>query len=83
MNKPPDYQPSWRKPAGVLFILAYIFAWIIIVVSQGEWIGRLSILVQAVIYLIAGIIWLPPLKPLLIWMETGKFRPARSETKPS
>ncbi|MEE9433119.1 MAG: DUF2842 domain-containing protein [Sphingorhabdus sp.] len=69
-----EYKPSWRKPAGVLAILAYITVWIGIVVSQGDVIAALPILLQAIIYLIAGIIWLLPLKPLLIWMETGKFR---------
>ena len=78
MDKPlsaaPEYKPSWRKPAGVLAILAYIIIWTVIVASQWQAIGALPILVQAIIYLIAGIIWLLPLKPLLIWMETGKFR---------
>jgi len=25
-------------------------------------------------YLVAGIVWILPLKPLLRWMETGKFK---------
>jgi Protein of unknown function (DUF2842) len=29
---------------------------------------------QALIYLIAGTIWIAPLRPLMIWMETGKWR---------
>lgn len=72
----PSHRPSWRKPAGMLVILTYISAWIVIVVSQSEWIGRLPILAQAAAYLMAGIIWLAPLKPLLIWMETSSFRGA-------
>ncbi|NJM51273.1 MAG: DUF2842 domain-containing protein [Sphingomonadales bacterium] len=80
MNTPPQsHKPSWRKPAGVLLILVYIMIWAVIVVSQWELIGKLPILVQAVIYLIAGVIWLFPLRPLMIWMETGKFKPPLSE----
>ncbi|MFC4292223.1 DUF2842 domain-containing protein [Sphingorhabdus arenilitoris] len=79
MNEPETYKPSWRKPAGVLLIMAYITIWAVIVVSQWELIGKLPILVQSVIYLIAGIIWLLPLKPLLIWIETGKFKAPMSE----
>jgi hypothetical protein len=30
--------------------------------------------VQAIFYLIAGIVWILPLKPLLRWMETGRWR---------
>ncbi len=74
MNDPANIKPTWRKPTGVLLILAYITVWTMLVVSQWELIGSLPILIQAVIYLIAGVIWLYPLKPLLIWMETGKFK---------
>jgi hypothetical protein len=66
--------PSWRKPAGMLAILAIIAIWTFLVVSMSGYIGRLHILVQAVIYLIAGIIWIAPLRPLMIWMETGSFK---------
>jgi Protein of unknown function (DUF2842) len=65
---------SWRKPVGIFAILALIAVWTIIVASASTWIGMLPILVQAVIYLIAGIIWILPLRPLLMWMETGKWR---------
>ncbi|HZG47223.1 MAG TPA: DUF2842 domain-containing protein, partial [Allosphingosinicella sp.] len=29
---------------------------------------------QAIFYLAAGTVWILPLKPLLQWMETGRFR---------
>ncbi len=74
MNQTPQYKPTWRKPAGILLILGYIVIWSLIVVSQWELIGSLHILLQAIIYLAAGVIWLLPLKPFLIWMETGKFK---------
>ena len=32
------------------------------------------VLVQAVFYLVAGVIWIMPLKPLLRWMELGTWR---------
>lgn len=66
--------PSWRKPVGMIAILAIIAVWAFLVVSASAYIGRLHILMQAVIYLIAGIIWIAPLRPLLIWMETGSFK---------
>ena len=66
-------KPSWRKPAGMILILCYIGLWAFIIASQSAAIGRLSVPVQAIIYLIAGIIWILPLRPLLIWMETGSF----------
>nr|WP_315459338.1 DUF2842 domain-containing protein [uncultured Sphingorhabdus sp.] len=70
----PLKQPTWRKPAGMLLILFIILVWAIIIVSASDYIGALPILVQSVIYLIAGVIWIAPMRPLMIWMETGSFR---------
>jgi hypothetical protein len=72
MNQPYK-SPSWRKPAGMIVILAIIAVWAFIVASASAYIGQMHILLQAVIYLIAGIVWIAPLRPLLIWMETGSF----------
>jgi hypothetical protein len=65
---------TWRKPAGMVAIMTIIAVWAFLVASLSGYIGQLHILVQAVIYLIAGIIWILPLRPLLIWMETGSFK---------
>ena len=70
----PLKEPTWRKPAGMLGILLIILMWAVIVVSASDFIGAQHILVQSVIYLVAGIIWIAPMRPLLIWMETGSFR---------
>ena len=67
-------QPNWRKPAGMFLILALIAGWTAIVVSLSPWVGTWPVLVQAVFYLVAGIIWIAPLKPLLRWMELGTWR---------
>ena len=66
--------PSWRKPVGALLIIAIITVWALIVASAAGPIGQLHALIQAPIYLVAGIVWILPLKPLLMWMETGKWR---------
>ncbi len=67
-------QPSWRKPAGIFAILALIAVWAVLVASLSGAVGRWPVLVQAIFYLIAGVAWILPLKPLLRWMETGRFR---------
>lgn len=71
---PQQRNPTWRKPAGMVAILTIIAVWAFLVASLSGYISQLHILVQAVIYLIAGIIWILPLRPLLIWMETGTFK---------
>lgn len=68
------HQPSWRKPAGIFAILALIAVWAAIIVSLSPTVGQWPILAQALFYLIAGIVWILPLKPLLRWMETGHFK---------
>ncbi len=72
----PDPQPSWRKPAGVFLIMALIIFWAVLVASLSPWVGEWPVLVQALFYLTAGIawIWILPLKPLLRWMELGRWR---------
>ena len=67
-------EPSWRKPAGIFAILALIALWAAIIVSLAATIGAWPILLQAIFYLVAGIAWILPLKPLLRWIETGHFR---------
>jgi hypothetical protein len=71
---PPPHQPSWRKPTGVFAILALITVWAVLVVSLSGTVGKWPVLVQAGFYLVAGIVWILPLKPLLRWMETGRFK---------
>lgn len=67
-------EPSWRKPFGIFLILFIILLWAVIVASASPWIGQLHGLIQAPIYIVAGIVWILPLKPLLAWMETGYWR---------
>jgi len=67
-------QPSWRKPVGMLLILLIIAIWGVLVASLSPWIGALPVLAQTVIYVATGIIWILPMRPLLIWMETGRWR---------
>ena len=66
--------PSWRKPAGIFAILALIALWCVLVASLSDMIGRWPGLAQLAFYLVTGIVWITPLKPLLRWMETGRWR---------
>lgn len=66
--------PSWRKPFGALLILVLIAIWAAFILALSPLIEQLPALAQAPIYLIAGIAWILPLKPLLRWMELGRWR---------
>jgi len=67
-------EPSWRKPAGIFGILAIIVLWAALVASLTALVEKWPVLLQGLFYLVAGIVWIAPLKPLLRWMETGRFR---------
>ena len=67
-------EPSGRKLAGIAAILALIAVWALLIASLAHVVGGWPVLVQAIFYLVAGMIWIVPLKPLLRWMETGRFR---------
>ena len=66
-------KPSWRKPAGIFLILALIAVWAVIVVTAAGLLPDLPWPLEALFFVAAGIVWILPLKPLLRWMETGRF----------
>ncbi len=67
-------EPSIRKPLGVGLILAIVLVWSLIVAGLSPYIGRLPGWAEAIVYLVAGIVWIVPLGPVLKWMETGRWR---------
>lgn len=67
-------EPTWRQPVGMALILVWITAWCVGAATVGGLIVESPILLQAVFYLVAGIAWIFPLKPLMRWMETGRWR---------
>jgi predicted membrane channel-forming protein YqfA (hemolysin III family) len=76
MDRPPVNapRPSWRKPAGIVLILLMIAVWAFAVVSVAEMLPALPWPLKALFFIAAGIVWILPLKPLLRWMELGRWR---------
>lgn len=66
--------PSWRKPAGIALILLLVVIWSVIVATFAPAIGGWHWSLQALFYLFVGTVWILPLKPLLTWMELGRWR---------
>lgn len=66
-------KPSWRKPFGMLLLLVLIMTWAIFAARAIE---RYPTLNHPLVYIATGIvwIWLFPMKALLRWMETGRWR---------
>ena len=70
----PLEQPSWRKPVGMFLILALILLWAVLAMIFTPAILSLTWPLQALFFAIFGTVWIFPLKPLLRWMELGRFR---------
>lgn len=71
-----DTDPSWRKPVGMLAILGLIAFWVVAVASLSGWVGQWHWLLQLGFYLVTGLawLWLLPMRRMLLWMETGRWR---------
>lgn len=70
-------QPSLRKLAGIGLILLLIAFWAAFVASLARVVGEWPVIVQAPFYLVMGIGWIIPLKPLIRWMQADPAGPDR------
>ena len=69
----PPPQPSLRKLFGAALILLLIVLWAALVANLTSISGKWPILVQGAFYLVMGIAWIIPLKPLIRWIQTGRW----------
>ncbi len=68
---PPE--PSWRKPVGILGLLAYLALYAGLVASCAAALATLPMAVMVLGYAVAGVAWVLPLRPLFLWMNTGHW----------
>lgn len=66
--------PSWRKPIGVIGIILYIIIYALVIAVLSDWLQGLPRLIELLVYAVAGLAWIVPLKPFLLWMNTGLWR---------
>lgn len=69
-----DPKPSLRKPFGVLLLIVLIALYAVLAVAVAEPVTRLHVLLQLPIWIALGIAWVFPARPLVRWIETGRFR---------
>ncbi len=60
-----------RKIAGLSLLLAFLAAWIVAAATVGSQLTQAPQWLQLGFYVIAGIGWVLPLKPLMSWMNRG------------
>ncbi len=67
-------EPSWRKPAGIFLLIAYMAVYAIVAARLAGMLGELPTILLVPLYLALGLAWVLPLRPLLLWMNTGQWR---------
>jgi hypothetical protein len=68
--------PTWRIPVGIFALFIGLMAYGIVIARYApEIIGGWSGGAQTVVYVVLGLVWLLPLRRILIWMETGSWSP--------
>ncbi|MBL4793073.1 DUF2842 domain-containing protein [Citromicrobium bathyomarinum] len=68
------HEPNWRIPVGILGLLLGLAIYAIVIARYvPSLVMGWPVLLQTVVYLVLGVIWLLPLKRFLIWMETGRW----------
>jgi hypothetical protein len=66
--------PTGRSLAGIALIILLIAVWAGLIASLSPIVSQWPILIQTVFYVVVGTVWIIPLKPLVVWMVTGRFR---------
>ena len=67
-------EPTWRIPIGILGLIIGLIAYGLVIARYApELMSGWPVLVQTLVYIVLGLIWLLPLKRFLIWMETGRW----------
>lgn len=66
--------PSWRKPVGMLGMIFYIAIYAILAARLGALLNELPTPLTVLGWAALGLAWLLPLRPLLLWMNTGRWK---------
>ena len=67
-------KPTLRIPFGILGLLVALIIYAVVVARYVPGlIEGWPALLQMVVYLLLGLVWLLPLRRFLIWMETGRW----------
>ena len=69
-HSPSPHARSGRKFIVSVGLLVYLIAYIVVAVNIGTMIADAPNWVQLIYYVVAGIAWIAPLKPVFGWMNT-------------
>ena len=64
-------RPSSRSLVGMLLLIGGLGAYAFLVAALGDLLISMPLAIQVIYYLVAGIIWILPVRRLLQWMADG------------
>ncbi|RJX66847.1 DUF2842 domain-containing protein [Tsuneonella suprasediminis] len=68
-------EPTLRISLGILGMLLGVAAYALVIARYvPDLIAGWHTLLQTMVYIVLGIVWILPLKRFLAWMETGRWR---------
>lgn len=67
--------PSLRRSFGIIALFVGLIAYAVFAVWLFDPVSRLHPLLQLPIWLVLGVAWIFPVKPLMVWIETGRWKP--------
>ena len=68
--------PRFRKLLGGFMMIAFVLAYALVAmaVADSRPMHEAPEFVQTALYIVLGLLWVPPLMPLIRWMEGGRRR---------
>jgi predicted membrane channel-forming protein YqfA (hemolysin III family) len=67
-----------RKAIGATAIIVGLALYCMVAVALvGDYAHEWPLLLETLLYLVLGVAWVLPLRPVMIWMETGRWRVER------
>jgi hypothetical protein len=72
-------EPTWRKPAGIIGLLLYLTLYAGLVAAFADVLALLPGWLMLLVYVVLGIAWIAPLRPLFLWMNTGRWTAPKAD----
>ena len=68
--------PSLRKLVGGVGMIVYVIVYCLVAMALADSrpMQEANLFVRTLLYVVLGLAWVPPLMPVIVWMELGRWR---------
>ena len=71
--------PTWRKQACIMSLLLFLTLSAGLVAAFADVLALLPGWLMLHVYVVLGIAWIAPLRPLFLWMNTGRWTAPKAD----